>query len=62
MVLIVASLATAYALASILGGLIQGKGFCWGRFGWKGLVIALGMIWIPVPEQRALVYYFTVKC
>jgi hypothetical protein len=58
---IVASLATAYSFASILGGLIRGKGFCWRRFGWKGLVIALGMIWIPVPEQWALVYYYTVK-
>jgi hypothetical protein len=59
--LIVASLATAYSFASILGGWIRGKGFCWGRFGWKGLMIALGIVWIPVPEQWALVYYYTVK-
>jgi len=61
MLLIVASLGTAYSFASILGGWIRGKGFCWGRFCWKGLVLALGMICIPVPEQLALVYYFTVK-
>ena len=61
MLLIVASLATAYSFASILGGWVRGKGFCLGRFGWKGIMIALGMIWIPVPEQWALVYYYTVK-
>lgn len=61
MLLIAASLGTAYCVSSVLGGWIRGEGFRCGRFGWKGLMIVLGMIWIPVPEQWALIYYFTVK-
>jgi hypothetical protein len=59
--LLAGSVATSYAMASVLLALLRRKGLVLGRFGWKAALIVLGLIWIPVPEQFALVYQYTVR-
>jgi hypothetical protein len=54
------SVATSYAMASVLAAFMMGKRPNLGRYGWKVTVIVLGLIWIPVPENFASIYMFTV--
>jgi hypothetical protein len=53
-------IAVAYALASLVVEFWSNRSFAWRRHRWKALFIGLGLVWIPVPVEWALVYYYTV--
>ena len=56
-----ASIAVGYSVASLAAGLILKERLAPPYAYWRVLTIILGMIWIPVPETLAFVYYYTVK-
>jgi len=55
-----ASVITAYAVASCLFAAFSGKRLIWGPYHWRLVVIFLGLIWIPIREDWAEVYQYTV--
>lgn len=55
-----ASIVTAYAMVSACRKLLQARDFALGRYKWEIAILILGLIWIPVPEHLAFVYYYTV--
>ena len=56
-----ASIGVGYSVASLATSLILKDGLARPYADWRVLTIILGMIWIPVPETLAFVYYYTVK-
>jgi hypothetical protein len=54
------SLIIAYLIAVILVGFATKQPISLGRFYWRAVVIALGLIWIPVREDFAPVFQYTV--
>ncbi len=53
-------LLTAYCISRMLVDSIWRRRFCWGRWYWRAVVIVLGLSWIPVGEEWAFVYQYTV--
>jgi hypothetical protein len=60
LLLLVASVATAYSLAAILGALISRRPIPWGFWYWRAIILILGLAWIPVREDFAPVFQYTV--
>ncbi|MFO1107571.1 MAG: hypothetical protein U1E61_00150 [Bradyrhizobium sp.] len=56
-----ASIGVGYSVASLVAGLVLKKKAPPPYLDWRVLIIILGMIWVPVPETLAFVYYPTVK-
>jgi hypothetical protein len=54
------SLTIAYFIAMILVSFITRQPIPLGRYYWRAIVIALGLIWIPVREDFAPVFQYTV--
>jgi hypothetical protein len=54
------SLVTAYLVAAILVALIMRRPISWGRYYWRAIIIALGVVWIPIREDFAPVFQYTV--
>lgn len=50
----------AYCTLAVLMDLLQLRRLCWGRWYWRAAVIVLALVWIPVPEEWAAVYQYTV--
>jgi hypothetical protein len=55
-----ASMVTAYAITSLIVAAFRGDRPICGRHYWRVVVILLGMLWIPVREDWAEVYQYTV--
>ncbi len=58
--LLLASVVTAFLLPSTLVALLTRQHVSWGRWYWRAIVIALGLAWIPVREDFAPVFQYTV--
>ena len=58
--LLLASVVTAFLLSSGLVALLTRQRISWGRWYWRAIVIALGLAWIPVREDFAPVFQYTV--
>jgi hypothetical protein len=58
--ILIASLATAYSLAAIVGALISRSPIPWGFWYWRAIILILGLAWIPVREDFASVFQYTV--
>jgi len=54
------SIVTAYAMVSACRKLLQARHFVLGHYKWEMAFLILGLIWIPVPENLAFVYCYTV--
>jgi hypothetical protein len=60
LLLLLASVVTAYFVASVLVALVTRRQISWGRWYWRAVVIILGLAWIPVREDFAPVFQYTV--
>jgi hypothetical protein len=58
--LLLASVITAFFVSSILVALISHQQISWGRWYWRAAIIALGLAWVPVREDFAPVFQYTV--
>jgi len=58
--LLLASVITAYFISSVLVALVTRQQISWGRFYWRAIVILLGLAWVPVREDFAPVSQYTV--
>jgi hypothetical protein len=58
--ILVGSCATACIFAFTLEAIIARKRPFFGRYGWRWVVIAAGLLWIPVPEVLSLAYQYTI--
>jgi hypothetical protein len=56
-----ASLTTAYAISAVIVTLVIRRRFLWGRFYWRAVIIILGLAWVPVREDFASVWQYTVS-
>jgi hypothetical protein len=56
-----ASVGVGYSAASLTADFIGGQRRPRQYLDWRLMVIVPGIIWIPVPETLAFVYYYTVK-
>jgi len=54
------SFIVAYLIAVALIRLITGRSISWGRWYWRAVVVALGLVWIPVRADFAPVFQYTV--
>jgi len=54
------SLVTAYLISNVLIALVMRGQISWGRWYWRAVLIALGLVWIPVREDFAPVFQYTV--
>jgi hypothetical protein len=54
------SFVVAYLIAVALISLITRRQISWGRWYWRGAVIALGLVWILVRADFAPVFQYTV--
>lgn len=61
LLLLVASVVTAYAVSEIIIDLCIRHRPSWGRFYWRAAAIMFGLAWIPIREDYALVYQYTVR-
>jgi hypothetical protein len=59
--ILAASLLTGYSAASLAVSFILKRERPQSFLDWRMLALGLGIIWIPVPETLAFVYYYTVK-
>ncbi len=60
LIVLLGSFVTALAIILTAEAWMRRKALVFGRYGWRAAVIFLGLIWIPTPEQLALIYQFTV--
>ena len=56
-----ASIGVGYSAASLVASIVLKERRAPPYLDWRVLTIILGLIWIPVPETLAFVYYYTVK-
>ena len=59
--IVAASLVTGYSAASLAVSFILKRKRPLPYLDWRMFTLVLGIVWIPVPETLAFVYYFTVK-
>lgn len=59
--LLFASVVPAYLVASVLVAVVTRHKIFWGRFYWRAIIIVLGLLWVPVREDFAPVWQYTVK-
>lgn len=59
--LLLASVITAYLISSVLLAMATRHQICWGRFYWRAIIIVLGLAWVPIREDFAPVWQYTVK-
>ena len=60
LLVLAASVLTAYAIASLIVAFFSGRQPVFGRFYWRIVIILLGLLWIPVREDLAEVWQYTV--
>jgi hypothetical protein len=60
LLVLAASVATAFAIVSLVFALFTRRQPVLGTYYWRLIVIALGMLWIPVREDFAEVWQYTV--
>ena len=59
-VLLLASVVTAYFVSRVVVALASRQQIHWGRWYWRAVIVVLGLAWIPFREDFAPVFQYTV--